>query len=233
VRYEREIPLVVPADAGWRVLASLPPARGSAAGYEGLAVVEDADDDARVATLRLTGAAGAASVAATATVTVLEGRLHVVAEVRHGFGGLPVDEDTADDALGHLATTLAYALATASRPRRAWDTAVPPTRTAADTWDRPSPPPEPRAREPIPADATLKTTVAPEAESPPPAADETPQAAIEPAPALSTEVLTPRPRDIVHPGQEPAPQEHGRPWVKAGVAAAAGLAMLRLLRSRR
>ncbi len=144
MRYERDVPLVGPADVAWRVLSSLPPARGSAAGYEGLAVVEDADDDARVATLRLTGAAGAASVAATAAVSVLEGRLHIVAEVRHGPGGLPIDEDTADEALGHLATTLAYALATASRPRRAWDAAVPPTPTTADTWDRPSPPPDPR-----------------------------------------------------------------------------------------
>jgi hypothetical protein len=218
VRYEREVPLVGSAEAAWRTLSSLPPARGSAAGYEGLAVVEDADDDAHVATLRLTGAAGAAGVAATAAVTVREGSLHVVAEVRHGPGGLPVDEDTADDALGHLATTLAYALATASRPRRAWDTAVPPTPTTASTWDRPSPPPAPPSREPIPADATLETTVA-----------SLPAV----APVAPTEVLTPRPRDVVHPGQELVSEEHRRPWVKAGVAAAAGLAVLRMLRSRR
>ena len=227
-RYEREVPLVGSADMAWRVLSTLPPARGSAAGYEGLAVVEDADDDARVATLRLTGAAGAASVAATAAVTVLEGRLHVVAEVRHGPGGLPVDEETADDALGHLATTLAYALATASRPRRAWDTAVPPTPTTADGWDRPSPPPAPPSREPIPADATLETTVRPGDPEPPPAL---PPAIV--TPALSTEVLTPRPRDVILPGQEHPPEEHRRPWVAAGVAAAAGLAVLRVLRSRR
>jgi hypothetical protein len=305
VRYERDIPLVGSADAAWRALASLSPARGSAAGYEGLAVVEDADDDARVATLRLTGAAGAATVAATAAVTVLEGRLHVVAVVRHGPGGLPVDEDTADDALGHLATTLAYALATASRPRRAWDTAVPPSPTPTSSWDAPSPPPAPPSREPIPADATLKTTVAPAegaaeaaapsagpvappagpvappagpvappagpvappagpasppagpvappaesaappAESAPPPAERaappagpaspppaSPPAVLAPAPALSTEVLTPRPRDIVHAGEEHPPDQHGRPWVKAGVAAAAGLAVLRLLRGRR
>jgi hypothetical protein len=224
VRYEREVPLVAEADAAWRALSSLPPARGSAAGYEGRAVVEDADDDARVATLRLTGAAGAASVAATAAVTVLEGRLHVVADVRHGPGGLPVDEDTADDALGHLATTLAYALATASRPRRAWDTAVPPSPAATSTWDAPSPPPAPPSRPPIPADATLETTILPEESLP---------AIVEPAPAISTEVLTPRPRDIVHAGEEHSPEEHRRPWVRAGVAAAAGLAMLRILRSRR
>ena len=221
-RYERELPLVGSADAAWRALSSLPPARGSAAGYEGLAVVEDADDDARVATLRLTGAAGAASVAATAAVIVLEGRLHVVAEVRHGPGGLPVDEGTADDALGHLATTLAYALATASLPRSAWDAAVPPSPTPTTAWAAPSPPPAPPSRLPIPADATLETTVRPG----------------EPAPLLaivepSTEVLTPRPRDIVHAGEEHPPEEHRRPWVRAGVAAAAGLAMLRILRSRR
>jgi hypothetical protein len=234
VRYERDIPLVGSADAAWRALSSLPPTRGSAAGYDGLAVVEDADDDARVATLRLTGAAGAASVAATAAVTVLEGRLHVVAVVRHGPGGLPVDEDTADDALGHLATTLAYALATASRPRRAWDTAVPPSTTGADTWDKPSPPPAPPSREPIPADATLKTTIAPaEQEAPPPAEAESPPPAPLPAPVPSTEVLTPRPRDVVHAGEEHPPDEHRRPWVRAGVAAAAGIAVLRILRSRR
>jgi hypothetical protein len=221
-RYERELPLVGSAEAAWRVLSSLPPARGSAAGYEGLAVVEDADDDARVATLRLTGAAGAASVAATAAVTVLEGRLHVVAEVRHGPGGLPIDEDTADDALGHLATTLAYALATASRPRRAWDSAVPPSPTPTTAWDAPSPPPAPPSRPPIPADATLETTIRPGERAPLPAV-------VEP----STEVLTPRPRDIVHAGEEHPPEEHRRPWVRAGVAAAAGLAMLRILRSRR
>jgi hypothetical protein len=228
MRYEREVPFAGSADAAWRTLSELPPARGSAAGYEGLAVVEDADDDARVATLRLTGAAGAASVAATAAVAVLDGRLHVVAEVRHGPGGMPVDEDAADDALSHLATTLAYALATASRPRRAWDAAVPPTPETADSWDRPSPPPAPPSRSPIPADATLTATVRPD--TPPPAS---PPAVIEPAGVLSTEVLTPRPRDIVHAGEEHPPDEHRRPWVKAGVAAAAGLAVLRILRSRR
>ena len=215
MRFEREIALAVPSDAAWRALSALPPARGSAAGYDGIALVEDTDDDARVATLRLTGTAGAASVAATAAVAVLEGRLQVAAELRHGPGGVPVDEATAGEALGHLMTALAYALATASRPRRAWDTAVPPAPRSTDTWDTPSPPP---SRTPMPADATLKTTA---------------PAIVAPAPVLSTEVLTPRPRDIVHPGQEPPPEEHRRPWVKAGVAAAAGLAVLRILRSRR
>jgi hypothetical protein len=84
----------------------------------------------------------------------------------------------------------------------------------------------------------LKTTIAAgedaEAVTPPPVTAETPPPAVlEPAPVLSTEVLTPRPRDIVHPGQELVPEEHRRPWVKAGVAAAAGLAVLRILRSRR
>jgi hypothetical protein len=63
---------------------------------------------------------------------------------------------------------------------------------------------------------------------------ETPLPAIvEPAPVLSTEVLTPRARDNVQAGEEHPPHEHRRPWVRAGVAAAAGLAMLRILRSRR
>ena len=240
MRYERDVPFAGSVDAAWRTLSALPQARGSAAGYEGVAVVEDADDDTRVATLRLTGAAGASSVAATASIAVLEGRLHVVADVRHGPGGLPVDEDTADDALGHLATTLAYALATASRPRRAWDTAVPPTPQTADTWDRPSPPPSPPPREPIAADATLKTTVARGEPEPPPQADvvppsepDTPPTALPPAVVEPAPVLTPRPRDIVHAGQQHPPDEHRRPWVKAGVAAAAGLAVLRVLRSRR
>jgi hypothetical protein len=220
VRFEREIPLVGSADAAWGVLSTLPPARGSAAGYEGVAVVEDADDDARVATVRLVGSAGAASVAATAAVTVLEGRLNLVAELHEGPGGPPLDEEEADDALGHLATTLAYALAIASRPRRAWDRAVPPTPTTADAWDTPSPPPAPPARTPIPADATLKTTILP-AEA----------AAL--VPATPHEVLTPRPHDEVHPGEEAATEEHRRPWVKAGLAAAAGLAVLRIVRGRR
>ncbi len=255
--YERDVPFAGPADAAWRSLSSLPPVRGSAAGYEGIAVVEDADDDARVATLRLSGTAGAATVAATATVTVLDGRVHVVADVHHGPGGLPVDEDTADDALGHLATTLAYALSTATRPRRAWDTAVAPTPATTSAWDTPSPPPPaPPSRTPIPADATLQATLArdPAEEPPAPAAgppsestapvagppSESPPAAMPPAviapapaPLVSTEVLTPRARDVVHPGQEPPPEEHRRPWLKAGVAAAAGLAVLRILRSRR
>jgi hypothetical protein len=229
VIYEREIALAAPADAAWRALSALPPARGSAAGYEGVAVVEDADDDARVATLRLVGTSGAATVAATAAVTVLEGRLRVLAELRHGPGGLPVDEAAADDALGHLATTLAYALATASRPRRSWDTAVPPTPGGKQTWDRPSPPPGHPARAAIPADATLRSTIAP-AESGPLAAAEPPRAAL-PAAPVSTEVVTPREHDVLVPGQGPSEVEHRRPW--AGVAAAAWLAVLRMLRGRR
>jgi hypothetical protein len=208
VRFEREVPLVVGAGEAWRALSALPPARGSAAGYDGTAVLEEADEDARTATLRLQGAAGRATVAATAAVTVLDGSLAITAVVRHGLGGPPLGEQDAEDALGHLATTLAYALATAGRPRSAWDKAVPPARAPAEAWDTPSPPPPRDPRDPIPAGATL-------------------------TPAAPAEVLTPRPRDVVHPGQEPAPEADVGRWVKVGVAAAAGLAVLRVLRGRR
>jgi hypothetical protein len=184
MRLAREVPLVVPADEAWQALSLLPPARGSAAGYDGTAVLEDADDEARTATLRLQGAKGAATVAATAAVTVLEGRLAITAVVRDGLGGAAIGEATAEDALGHLATALAYALATAGRPRGA-----------------------------IPA-----------AEPAPPAL----------VPAGPTEVLTPRPRDVLHPGQEPPEDEADRGrWVKVGVAAAAGLAVIGIIRGRR
>jgi hypothetical protein len=171
-------------------------------------VLEDADDDARTATLRLHGAAGAATVAVTATVTVAEGVLTVAAELHHGPGGVPVDEATAEAALGHLATTLAYALATTGRPQRAWDAAVPPSPAPPQVWDAPSPPPAHRPRTPIPTGATL-------------------------TPASPPEVLTPRPRDVLHPGGEVVARDDRGRWVKAGVAAAAGLAALGILRGRR
>ncbi|WP_028057244.1 hypothetical protein [Candidatus Solirubrobacter pratensis] len=188
MRLEREVPLVAPADQAWRALAVLPPARGSAAGYEGTAVLEDADDEARTATLRVHGALGAATVAATAAVTVLEERLAITAVVRSGLGGAAIDEATAEDALGHLATTLAYALATAGGARSA-----------------------------IPA----------------------PAVASQPAPALvpagPSEVITPRPRDVLQPGQAPpGPEDDRSRWVRrVGVAAAAGLAVLGIIRGRR
>src|SRR5262249_57088099 len=40
-----EVPIVVSVEDAWSVLSALPPARGAAAGYEGTAVLEDADDD--------------------------------------------------------------------------------------------------------------------------------------------------------------------------------------------
>jgi hypothetical protein len=216
VRLAREVPLAADEDDAWRALSTLAPARGSAAGYAGTAVVEEADDDARTATLRLQGAAGAATVAVTATATVSEGLLTVTVDVRAGAGGEPPEEAILDEALGRLAATLAYALATAGRPRRAWDAPPPPTPTPAPAaWDAPSPlsfaTPAPARREPIPETATL-------------------------APAV--EVLTPLPADVLHPASlpaevvAPAPDDHSR-WVKVGVAAAAGLAAARILRGRR
>jgi hypothetical protein len=207
LRFARELALAAPPDAAWRALAALAPVRGSAAGFEGTAALVDADDDERMATLRLVGAAGPATVAVTATVAVRDALLAVSADVVHGPGGAPVDEAAADEALGHLATTLAFALATADRPRRAWDASVPPTPMPTPTaWDAPSPPPARAPREPIPASATL-TLAAP------------------------AEVLTPRRRDVFAPGEEPTEPE--RRWMKAGVAAAAGIAALRILRRRR
>jgi hypothetical protein len=195
VRLEREVPLVAPADEAWRALAVLPPARGSAAGYEGTAVLEDADDEARTATLRLHGTVGAATVAATAAVTVLEERLAITAVVRSGLGGAAIDEATAEDALGHLATALAYALATVGGAR----SAIPAPTVAA----RPAPVPPP-------VSAAL-------------------------VPARPAEVITPRPRDVLHPGQAPpGPEDDRSRWVRrAGVAAAAGLAVLGIIRGRR
>jgi hypothetical protein len=234
VRLGHEVPLAAPAAEAWRELRVLPPARGSAAGYDGTAVLEDADDERRTATLRLQGAAGAATVAATATVTVLEGRLVIAADVRHGLGGLPPDEATAEDALGHLATTLAYALATAGRPGSAWDTSVPPAPVPGETWDTPSPLPQRPAHTPIPAEATLSPADAPPLAPPGPPADEPPSPLPAVVPAAGVpEVLTPRPRDVVHPGHAPAEEEGRGRWVKAGVVAAAGIAVLRILRGRR
>jgi hypothetical protein len=232
VRLAHEVPLAVPAGEAWGALAALPPARGSAAGYDGTAVLEEADDQARTATLRLQGASGAATVAITATVAIRDGRLAVDADVRHGPGGVPVDEATAEDALGHLATTLAYALATAGRPRSAWDKAVPPSPTPVEAWDTPSPLPHRPPREPIPAGATLSAATVPPPETPPPAASGSSLVRAGHAPLSPAEVLTPRPRDVLHPGQESAEDDRAR-WVKVGVAAAAGLAVLGIVRGRR
>jgi hypothetical protein len=213
-----ERPLAVTPDAAWAALAALGPVHGSAGGYTGIASVLDLDDDERVATLRLVGGSGVASVAVLATVAVGESALTVAAEVTQGPGGTAVDDETAAEALGHLATTLAYALATAARPRRAWDTTVAPTPASTpEAWDAPSPPPPRAPRDPIPATATLAPA------DPPPAA----QLPVAPSP-VEPEVLTPRQRDVLVPGTRDE-----RRWIKAGVAAAAGLAALRILRGRR
>ena len=222
-----EVPLVVTAEEAWRVLSALPPARGAAAGYEGTAVLEDVDDDAMTATLRLQGAAAGATVAATAAVTVLEGRLAISAALVHGLGGPALDDAGAEAILGHLATTLAYALATANRTRQAWDAAVPPSPTPTGTWDAPSPPPARPTRAPIAPGAVLTPsapTLAERADAPP-------------LPALvfsPTEELTPRPADVLAPGAPPpdSDDERGR-WVRRGVAAAAVVAAIAVVRGRR
>jgi hypothetical protein len=222
VRFEREVPLVIAADEAWRALAALPPARGSAAGYDGSVVLEEADDEAHTATLRLRGVAGAATVSATAAVTVHEGGLAITAVLRQGLGGAPLDEATAEDALGRLATALAYALATVGKPRSAWDKGPAPSPTPATAWDAPGPT--------LPA-AAIADEAPPRADAPP-RAEAPPPAAVVPF----AEVLTPRPHDVVHPGQELEQEEPaGDPsrWVKVGVAAAAGLAVLRIVRGRR
>jgi hypothetical protein len=224
-----ERPLAVGPDAAWAALAELGPAQGSAGGYTGTASVVDLDDDERVATLRLVGGSGTASVAVLATVGVRESALTVAADVTQGPGGRAVDDETIEEALGHLATTLAYALAVATRPRRAWDTSVPPTPTPTPTaWDAPSLPPAHAPREPIAATATL-SPAAPRAARPGPGRRELPVV----APPVAHEVLTPRRRDMLGPGGEPVRRREERRWVTAGVAAAAGLAALRILRGRR
>jgi hypothetical protein len=212
VRLAREVPLAADAADAWRALSALRAARGTAAGYSGTVVLEDADDDERVATLRLHGAAGSATVAATATATVSDGLLAISADVRAGPGGAQPDAAELDAALGRLAATLAYALATAGRPRRAWDAPPPPTRTPTPAaWDAPSPLPAPARRAPIPDTARLASAV---------------------------EVLTPLPSDVLHPASLPAavpplPPDAPSRWVKVGVAAAAGLAAARILRGKR
>jgi hypothetical protein len=54
-------------DEAWRALVALPASRGELAGYDGTAVLEEADDDVHVAVFRLQGTSGTA--AATATLT--------------------------------------------------------------------------------------------------------------------------------------------------------------------
>jgi hypothetical protein len=227
--FERELPLAAPADAAWAALATLEPARGSAAGYAGSVSVLDLDDDERVATLRLLGAAGASTVAVTASVAVREAALDVSADVAFGPGGQPVDEETAREALGHLATTLAFALATAARPRRVWDAAVPPTPSPSFAWDAPSPPPTQPLREPIDETATL-APAEPRVEPAPVARRGVPELA---PPVVEGGVLTPRRRDVVTPGEEPVGGWDERRLIRVGIAAAAGLAALRILRGRR
>jgi hypothetical protein len=237
-----EVPIVVSVEDAWRVLSALPPARGSAAGYDGTAVLEDADDDTLTATLRLQGAAGTATVAARAAVTVLEGRLAISAAVAHGPGGPPPAQDAVEDALGHLATTLAYALATANRSRTAWDAAVPPTPTPTGAWDAPSPPPSRPSRQPIGADAVLTAALPGDAPAPSPPAPAAPRAdapalPAPPEPPRADAPALPAPPEPTHADAPalPAPPEPGdeRRWVRRGVAAAAVVAAIAVVRGRR
>jgi hypothetical protein len=178
--------------------------------------------------VRLTGAAGAAAVAATPRSHGARGRLHVVADVRHGPGGLPIDEGHADDALGHFATTLAYALGDRlpPAPRVGHRRAAEPD---PDTWDAPSPPPAPprgsRSRRRHAETTSDESSAAAEAPLAPRSS--------RPRPCSPPRSLPPRRTTSFQPGRSNPPEEHRRPWVRAGVAAAAGLAMLRILRSRR
>jgi carbon monoxide dehydrogenase subunit G len=59
-----------PLDDTWAALSSLPPARGTVAGYSGTARLEEADDDTHTAVLRLTGTSPQGPVTATITATL-------------------------------------------------------------------------------------------------------------------------------------------------------------------
>jgi hypothetical protein len=59
-----------PLQEAWATLASLPPARGTVAGYTGTARLEEADDDTHTAILRLTGRGPQGPMTATITATL-------------------------------------------------------------------------------------------------------------------------------------------------------------------
>jgi carbon monoxide dehydrogenase subunit G len=73
--------LATPLEAAWAALSALPPARGRASVYTGVARLVEADDDTHTATLRLYGTGPFGPVRATVTATlepVAAGtRLHV------------------------------------------------------------------------------------------------------------------------------------------------------------
>ena len=62
--------LETPLDQAWARLAQLPPARGTVAGYTGVARLEEADDDTHTAILRLNGTGPNGPVTATITATL-------------------------------------------------------------------------------------------------------------------------------------------------------------------
>ena len=57
-------------DDAWAILSTLPPARGTVAGYTGTARLEEADDDTHTAILRLNGRGPTGPVTATITATL-------------------------------------------------------------------------------------------------------------------------------------------------------------------
>jgi hypothetical protein len=59
-----------PLAEAWAALSSLPPARGTVAGYSGTARLEEVDDDTHTAILRLSGTGPDGPVTATITATL-------------------------------------------------------------------------------------------------------------------------------------------------------------------
>lgn len=105
--------LETPLDQAWARLSQLPPARGTVAGYTGVARLEEADDDTHTAILRLNGTGPNGPVTATITAT-LEAVEH---RTRLHFSTKAHPQPTAG-AIHVLAATLADALSTQGAPRR-------------------------------------------------------------------------------------------------------------------
>jgi hypothetical protein len=57
-------------EEAWSTLSTLPPARGTVAGYSGTARLVEVDDDTHTAILRLTGSGPSGPVTATITATL-------------------------------------------------------------------------------------------------------------------------------------------------------------------
>ena len=105
--------LDTPLDQAWARLAQLPPARGTVAGYTGVARVEEADDDTHTAILRLNGAGpnGPVTATITATLEAVENRTRLHFSTK-------AHPQPAAAAIHVLAATLADALTTRGAPRR-------------------------------------------------------------------------------------------------------------------